>query len=266
MAAPADHALAERLAREAGRTLLELQSQTGASQTGASQTGAPRRWQWGLAAAGDGLAHRLIVDELRRRRPADAVLSEEGHDDPRRLRAQRVWIVDPLDGSSNFANGGETWAVHVGLCESGEPSAGAVAVPTWGEVFTADPPPPPPERRIGPMRRADRLKIAVPWMSRRSHALELAAALDAAIVALGSAGYKAMAVVSGLADAYVTAGGLCEWDTCAPAAVAAAAGLHVSRIDGSRLRFNRPVPCRHDGLVICRPDLADELLGVVSAW
>ena len=244
MAESDDHVLAARLAHECGQRLLAL----------LSDPSAPRGW--GLEDAGDRLAHEFLTRELARLRPGDAVLSEEGHDDRRRLDAERVWILDPLDGSMDFGVSG-AWSVHVALCARGVPSAAAVAVPAWGTTFTTDPP---PERT---MCRVGRRRVVVARSRTYSDGRVLAERLDAEVVAMGSAGVKAMAVVRGEMDAYVHAGGLYEWDTCAPAAVALAAGLHASCADGSPLRFNHPRPLT-PGLVICRPDFVDELLDALS--
>ena len=240
-----DHALASRLAQECGRRLLDLLHDPSAPQG------------WGLEEAGDRQAHEFLTRELARLRPGDAVLSEEGRDDRRRrLGAERVWILDPLDGSMNFGVSG-AWAVHVALCERGVPAAAAVAVPAWRTTFVTDPPSEPTKCRVG------RRRIVVARSRGYSDGRMLAQRLDAEVVTMGSAGVKAMAVVRGEMDAYVHAGGLYEWDTCAPAAVALAAGLHASCADGSPLRFNKPSP-RTSGLVICRPDFADELLEAVA--
>ena len=239
-----DHALAARLADETGRLLLDL----------LNDPAGPRGW--GLEMAGDRQAHEFLIDELRRHRPGDAVLSEEGRDDRRRLDAERVWILDPLDGSSDFGVSG-AWSVHVALCERGVPTAAAVAVPAWATTFATDPPSRPTMCRVG------RRRVVVARSRSHTDGRRLAQRLDAEVVAMGSAGMKAMAVVRGEADAYVHAGGLYEWDTCAPAAVAQAAGLHVSCVDGSVLRFNNSNP-HTPGLVICRPDFAGELLGALA--
>lgn len=243
-AAADDHALAARLARGCGQRLLELLGDPSAPQG------------WGLEAAGDRHAHEFLTHELRRHRPDDAVLSEEGHDDRRRLDAERVWILDPLDGSADFGVTG-AWSVHVALCERGVPTAAAVAVPAWDTTFATDPPPVPTMCRVG------RRRVVVPRSRSHTDGRRLAESLDVEVSAMGSAGVKAMAVVRGEMDAYVHAGGLYEWDACAPAAVALSAGLHASGADGSPLRFNNPHP-HTPGLVICRPDFADELLEAVS--
>ena len=239
-----DHALAARLAHDCGQRLLGLLSDPSAPQG------------WGLEEAGDRQAHEFLTQELSRHRPGDSVLSEEGRDDRRRLDAERVWIVDPIDGSYDFGVTG-AWSVHVALCERGVATAAAVAVPAWGTTFATDPPSEPTMCRVG------RRRVVVARSRGYSDGRMLAERLDAEVVAMGSAGVKAMAVVRGEMDAYVHAGGLSEWDTCAPAAVALAAGLHASCADGSPLRFNNPRP-RTPGLVICRPDFADELLEVLA--
>ena len=243
-AAPDDHALAARLAHDTGQLLLDLLSDPSAPQG------------WGLETAGDRQAHEFLAGELRRHRPDDAVLSEEGRDDGRRLDVERVWIVDPLDGSADFGVSG-AWSVHVALCQRGVPTAAAVAVPAWDSTFATDPAPRPTMCRVG------RRRVVVARSRNHIDGRRLAQSLDAEVLPMGSAGVKAMAVVRGEMDAYVHAGGLYEWDTCAPAAVALAAGLHVSCAKGAPLRFNNARP-HTPGLVICRPDFADELLEALA--
>ncbi len=246
----ADDVLAAELATAAGALLLQVRAET------ATAPEAKRR------RAGDRRAHEFLVDALRRARPGDAVLSEEGADDPARLRAERVWIVDPLDGTREFAElGRDDWAVHVALWSagelaSGELAAGAVALPAQGVTLgTAAVPAPPPT--AGPPR------LVVSRTRPPAIALAVRDALGAEVTAMGSAGAKAMAVVQGHADVYVHAGGQYEWDSAAPVAVARAAGLHTSRTDGSPLRYNRPDPLLPD-LVVCRPELADAVLAVTA--
>jgi 3'(2'), 5'-bisphosphate nucleotidase len=187
-------------------------------------------------------------------RPDDPVLSEEGKLEPARLDSSRVWIVDPLDGTREFGEPGRTdWAVHVALAVDGNPVAGAVALPACGLTLATDPAPPMP----APTARRPRMVVS------RSRApevcFEVAKRIDAEVVPMGSAGAKTMAVVRGEVDIYLHAGGQYEWDSAAPIAVAAACGLHTSRLDGSPLRYNNPDPWLPDQLV-CRADLADEVL------
>ena len=246
---PEDHALAARIADETGRMLVDLRD------TLLAQGVHP----YLLRDEGDQRAHELIVGVLARERPADFVLSEEGYADPRRVHARRVWIVDPLDGTREYGIPGmPDWAVHVALCVDGWPAAAAVSLPAHGLVFATDPPPPPP-----PPKAEERpLRIAVSRSRPQKAAVWVAQELGAELVPIGSAGAKAMAVVLGECDAYLHHGGQYEWDSCAPVGVAAAAGLHTSRIDGSPLVYNRPDPWLPD-LMICRPELADTHLPVL---
>ncbi len=211
-----------------------------------------------LGADGDRRANQLILARLAQARPDDAVLSEEAADTSARLGAARVWIVDPLDGTREFAEPGRTdWAVHVALQEDDELVVGAVALPARGEVFATGGPLPP----LGPLPDVPRLVVS---RSRPPAVAEpIRRALGAAVVPMGSAGAKAMAVVRGDAEVYAHAGGQYEWDSAAPVAVAAAAGLWASRLDGSPLVYNRPDPWSPD-LLICRRELASLVLDAVS--
>lgn len=208
--------------------------------------------------AADREANEIICRAIEASFPGDSILAEESvPDDPaeiaRRVAAPRVWFVDPLDGTREFGTPGRSdWAVHVALSVDGVPAAGAVALPAHGLVLSTPEPGSAP-RLDGPVR------IVVSRTRPPEFAYRAAHALDAEMVPMGSAGAKAMAVVLGDADAYIHAGGQYEWDSCAPAAVAAAAGLWCSRLDGSPLRYNRPDPYLPD-LVICRPELADTIL------
>ena len=271
-----DAALAADLARDAGELLLQVWQEEGF-------------WDpYDLGDAGDKRANTLILDGLARERPADAVLSEEAVDDLSRVDADRVWIVDPLDGTWEFSTRRNDWAVHIALWQrdggaglpatsgrgaglpatsgrgaglpatSGhEPGGGitdaAVALPAFGEVYRTDTVTPPAPRGEGPIRitaSASR-PPAVLW--------RLADQMDVELVRIGSAGAKAMAVVSGEVDAYLHAGGQWEWDSAAPAGVVRAAGLHASRLDGSPLMYNRRDPYLPD-LLMCRQELAEVLL------
>lgn len=242
---PEDHELAVRAATAAGRLLVDLR---------ADLAGSPG---WHVGDQGDVRAHDLLMELLRRERPDDGILSEEGRDDLRRLERQRVWIIDPLDGTREFGEPGRPdWAVHVALAIDGTAAAGAVALPAVGITLGTAAPPVVPPRGDGPVR-------IVVSRTRPPHEARLVAeALEAQLVPLGSAGAKAMAVVSGDADLYVHAGGQYEWDNAAPAVVAASAGLHVSRIDGSELRYNQPDPWVPD-LLVCRPELAEPALAAL---
>ncbi|WP_179472797.1 3'(2'),5'-bisphosphate nucleotidase CysQ [Mycolicibacterium vinylchloridicum] len=242
-----DAALAADLAEEAGRLLLAVREEVGFDFPPA------------LGDAGDVRANAQILRRLRAERPNDAVLSEEAYDDLKRLKNDRVWIIDPLDGTREFSMPRRPdWAVHVALWQrtggpDGSITDAAVALPAMGEVFRSDTVTAPPPPRPGPIRitASSNRPPAVLWRLRDR--------LDIEFLRIGSAGAKAMAVVRGDADAYIHAGGQWEWDSAAPAGVVQAAGLHATRIDGSPLRYNQPDPYLPD-LLMCRPEVADLLL------
>ena len=213
-----------------------------------------------LKEQGDGEGQRALADGLAATRPRDAVLSEEAVDDPARLSASRVWIIDPLDGTREFSEGRSDWAVHVALWQDGDLVAGAVALPGLDDVLTSEPPPVLPPRR-DPIRP----RMAVSRSRPPAVAHQVAEALGAELVEMGSAGFKVAAVIRGEVDLYVHGGGQYEWDSAAPVAVARAAGLHASRLDGSTLRYNQPDPYLPD-LLVCRPELAAAALAAIAAW
>ncbi|HKV21313.1 MAG TPA: 3'(2'),5'-bisphosphate nucleotidase CysQ [Mycobacterium sp.] len=247
-----DAALAAELARDAGELLLQVRQE--------------EFWDsYDLGDAGDMRANRLILDGLARARPGDAVLSEEAVDDVSRVHADRVWIVDPLDGTWEFSIRRNDWAVHIALWQrSGGPDGqggitdAAVALPASGRVFRTDTVSPPPPRVDGPLRitASATRPPAVLW--------RLADLMDVELVRIGSAGAKAMAVVNGDVDAYLHAGGQWEWDSAAPAGVVWAAGMHASRLDGAPLIYNRRDPYLPD-LLMCRQELADPLLTAIRS-
>jgi len=249
-----DHVLARDLADQAGRRLLELRA----------GGGEPDR----LRRAGDRMSHEFLAAELAACRPGDMVLSEEAADDKARLTADRVWIVDPLDGTREFGEAGRTdWAVHVALWERasqsgavGALSAGAVALPAQGRVLSTDPAAPSQESGQRPVNR--RVRMVVSRSRAPRFVLDISDLIDAELLPLGSAGAKVAAVVSGEADAYVHGGGFYEWDTAAPVAVARAAGIHASRIDGSPLLYNQ-VDLLLPDILVCRPALAGTLLQAI---
>lgn len=208
-----------------------------------------------LGDCGDADANTLILARLHDARPDDFVLSEEASDDLRRCAASRVWVVDPLDGTQEFAEGRDDWAVHIGLSVDGAPAVGAVALPSRGLVLSSDPAPHSPPVRFPP-------RIVVSRNRPAPEALKVAEAMGGNLVPMGSAGAKAMAVVRGEAEIYLHSGGMYVWDNCAPAAVALAAGLHVSRIDGSPLIYNCVETWLPD-LLICAKPLAAQVLAVV---
>ena len=254
-----DDALARDLAVAAGHKLLALQ----AAGFGARAAFADAD---GLRKAADQMSHEFLLAELASKRPGDAVLSEEGRDDPARLFSNRVWIVDPLDGTREFGEQGRSdWAVHVALWDRGELTAGAVALPAQGQVLsTADVASLAPRAGLAAAATwAEPLRLLVSRSRPPEFVQRLAERLGAVLVPMGSAGAKAAAVVVGDADAYVHSGGQYEWDSAAPVAVAVAAGFHASRIDGSRLSYNQANPSVPD-ILISPAGLAPRLLAAIS--
>jgi 3'(2'), 5'-bisphosphate nucleotidase len=252
-----DGRLAAAIATAAGRALVELRQRYSTSDLKDPKS---------LKDAGDLLGHALITAAIKAYRPDDAVLSEEGADDLARLDADRVWIVDPLDGTREFSEPPrDDWAIHVALWERGvggdravgELTAGAVALPAKDlTLATYDVP-------VLAPARSGRPRFMVSRTRPPAEAEHVASELGGELVPMGSAGAKAMAVLLGEGDAYVHSGGQYEWDSAAPVAVARAAGLHCSRIDGSPLVYNQANTLLPD-LVICRPELAQGVLAALT--
>ena len=243
-----DATLAHDLADEVGRALIAAREDLFAHHDTS-----------GVKDAADALAQRIIEERLGRDRPDDVVLSEEAVDDLSRLGAQRVWIVDPLDGTREYAAKGRSdWGVHIALWEAEAETltAAAVALPAQGQVLStsalvADPEVAPswPE----PLRMV--VSINQPQLLVESLARSVPLQLQLA----GSVAAKMAMVVRGEADAYVHETALNEWDTAAPVAVARAHGLHTSHLDGSPLTFNHRTAITTD-IMICRAELAERLL------
>lgn len=243
-AVESDAQLATRLATEAGHRLLKLRAEM--FDAGASS--------WDVKDAGDAIAQEFLAAEFAKHRPDDAVLSEEGGEDPRRFGADRVWIVDPLDGTREYGEPGRMdWAVHIALWTTDRFGAAAVSLPAVDMTFSTDPASPlPPFTRERPRLVTSRNRA--PYA-----AVLVAEGLDCDAFRLGSAGAKAMSVVMGDADIYVHDGGMYQWDSAAPVAVANAAGFHTSRVDGSPLVYNDRDPWLPD-FILCRPELAEPVL------
>ena len=238
-----DTELATYLAQAAGALVLEMRETSGLVAKE-------------LGNAGDRAANQYLIRTLAEQRPDDGLLSEESKDTDARLSKSRVWIIDPVDGTREYSEGRSDWAVHVALAIDGVPVIGAVALPALNLVLRTDQPaiiPPAPAQ----------LRMVVSRTRPAPEAVAVAEALGAELIPMGSAGAKAMAVVRGEADIYLHTGGQYEWDSCAPVAVAAAYGLHVSRVDGSPLVYNQRDVYMPD-LLICRKEHAPHVLALVQ--
>lgn len=238
-----DAELAAHLAEVAGKLLLEVR----ASGVFADKA---------LGKAGDATANQFLVHALRAQRPDDGLLSEEMKDDGSRLSKQRVWIVDPVDGTREYGEGRTDWAVHVGLAIDGVATVGAVALPGAGVVLRSDRPTPLPPP-------GSPLRMVVSRTRPAKEATRIAEQLGAELVAMGSSGAKAMSIIRGEADIYLHSGGQYEWDSAAPVAVALAHGLHCSRIDGSPLKYNNENVYMPD-LLIARKEHAEKVLALLK--
>jgi len=242
-----DHEFARNAATEAGNLLLKIREDARDSSVPFTQIGP----------AGDARAHEFLIKLISETYPDDAILSEEGTDDPSRLEADRVWIIDPLDGTREYCiDGRSDWAVHVALVSSHSPDVGAVALPSLGETFCTLRPEAPPAP-TGQTRVICSRTRPVPVAD------FIAKQLDGELLFMGSAGAKAMAVITGDADIYAHTGGQSEWDSCAPVAVALASGFHASRLDGTPLRYNQKDLYVPD-LLICRKELANTVLTLLN--
>lgn len=240
-----DGALAAHLAHVAGRVLKEVR------RSGLFSAKA-------LGKAGDQTANQFLCHALREARPNDGLLSEEEKDNADRLGKERVWIIDPVDGTREYGEERSDWAVHVGLAVKGEPVLGAVALPDLdgGTVLRSDQP-------IALPKAPEKLRMVVSRTRPAAEAVSVAELLGAELVPMGSAGAKTMAILLGQADIYLHSGGQYEWDSMAPAAVAAAHGLHISRIDGSPLIYNQRDVYMPD-LLVCRKAGAQRILDLIA--
>jgi len=234
-----EHRAAAEFAEAAGELLLALRDEATEEDRGD---------------LGDRRAHELLMRLIGERFPQDQIRSEEG--DPMAPDDARLWVIDPLDGTREYSEGRSDWAVHVALAVGGRAVVGAVALPGLHEVLSTGAAP-----TMAPA--ADPPRIVISRTRPPSFVPALTEALGATTVPMGSAGAKIAAVIRGEAEVYVHAGGQYEWDSAAPVAVAQAAGLHTSRVDGSELVYGSESPWLPD-LVVCRPELAAPTLAVLA--
>ena len=242
-----DHEFAKNAATEAGKLLLKIRKDAQNSSMAPAEIGS----------IGDAQSHELLVKLISGTYADDAILSEEGTDNPIRLEVDRVWIIDPLDGTREYCiDGRSDWAVHVALTNDHSPAVGAVCLPSLGKTFSTLQPeaPPAPNEQIRVICSRTRPCPVAEFISKQ---------LGGELLFMGSAGAKAMAVVAGDADIYAHTGGQYEWDNCAPVAVASAAGVHTSRLDGTPLRYNQSDTYVPD-LLVCRKELADAVLTLLN--
>jgi 3'(2'), 5'-bisphosphate nucleotidase len=255
-----DAELSRDVARRAGALLLDLRESFGpvADKDAAND----------LRKQADRASHEFIVAELAAARPDDAILSEEGKDNDDRLFAERVWIVDPLDGTYEYGQGRADFAVHIALWEPAGAilSACTVDLPAQGLTRSvldevSGPPALPTDRPIRVVASRSRppatLQATVDLLSQRLSDLGITEQ-GVEIVDVGSVGAKVNELISGRAEAYVHDTGFYEWDVAAPYGVAMHYGLVPSHLDGRAVLFNLMPPYVTD-LMVSHPALVDHL-------
>jgi len=249
---------------------------TVAQQAGERAVGLRKEERWEgkmLADVGDQACDGYLQGTLFGRYTDDGVLSEETKDSPERLSKERTWIIDPLDGTKEYSQLREDWAVHVALTVNNECALAAVALPAqdrtlWAVNLDGD-------CRAGLVGGGELAKgesaspelprIACsrshtpPWMERFHEAMG-----SGELVRAGSVGNKVSLLLLGQADLYVHKVGLKEWDTCAPETVARALGWTVCKLRGDEHRYNQPDPVNHE-LVICRPAWKDRVVEALAS-
>jgi 3'(2'), 5'-bisphosphate nucleotidase len=265
-----DHELARKLARDTGELLVGLRNHAHSLTKLDDEMRANLATEI-LGSEGDLIGNEYLLEQLAKHRPDDIVLSEEGDHEVARIGAKRVWIIDPLDGTSQFETGGDDFAVHVALWEAGSEapagiSVASVAVPTRNQVLSMDDPTVSKSQASGPIR------ILVS-RSRPPREIEFVKSeLEAKfpdrgkveIVPMGSVGAKVAEIISGGADIYLNTGGFYEWDLAAPLGVAIHNGLSVTDCYGKKFELNQP-NLRIADVLISRPEFVDVVVSALAA-
>jgi 3'(2'), 5'-bisphosphate nucleotidase len=255
-----DHELARKLARETGTLLIGLRNHAASLSVGEDETHSVLAEEV-LGSEGDRVAHDYLMEQFSSHRPNDVVLSEEGDLEVARLNAERVWIIDPLDGTAQYSSGSDDFAVHIALWEAGSQnegqiSAASVAVPARNELWSMDELAQPSGSTGAPIRilvSRSRPPREIPAVIKK---------LEAAfpergrveVIPMGSVGAKVGAIVAGNADVYFNSGGFFEWDLAAPLGIAVHNGLSVSDCSGNLIELNK-VNLKVKDILICRPEL-----------
>ena len=264
-----DHELARHLAVTAG-TLLSGLRQHAESFTEESDQELLALAKEVLGKAGDGAGHDYLTSQLALLRGEDEVLSEEGDGtETARLHAERVWIVDPLDGTSEYSSHRSDYAIHVALWErsSTMPSqlvAASVAVPELGVVWSMDDVPvasPSDDRPIRILVSRSRPPREIEDIS--ANLTEAFPLRGVEVVPMGSVGAKVGHILAGHADMYINTGGFYEWDLAAPLGVAVHHGLQVFDVKGQEFTFNNANP-KLSGAIVTRPEFASIVLSSIA--
>jgi 3'(2'), 5'-bisphosphate nucleotidase len=223
--------------------------------------------------AADHAANDVILARLREAFPADAILSEEKRDDLSRVDSERVWVVDPLDGTKEFLARNGEFSIMIGLAVGGRAVLGVVYLPDGDVLYTAaegagawavrgdarnrlevEEADPESLRLVGSRSHPD------PLLTRMQHALGITD-----VEPCGSVGVKCSRIAEGRRDLYVhPVPYLKEWDTCAPEVMVREAGGSVTDCRGEPLRYNKRDPRQPHGILACGGGVAERVLGVVG--
>ncbi|MEY3407288.1 MAG: hypothetical protein RL038_349 [Actinomycetota bacterium] len=248
-----DHELASYLAVEAGQYLLKIRAE---QNVPAGDEEAAKA----LAKIGDAKSNDWLLAQLADHRPEDSVLSEEAADDDRRLSAKRVWIIDPVDGTYEYARSLPEFAVHIALWdnEAQEFIAGAVSIPNHDLVYVTSDEPMNLDVKIPnrPLMIIASPREPIEMVEKLREGLREFAAengyTDIQVMNCGSVGGKVHQILTEQADVYVSSVGFFEWDSAAPTAIGQHLGLTITKIDGKRLTFNH-MPPRTPSFLAARP-------------
>jgi 3'(2'), 5'-bisphosphate nucleotidase len=247
---PEELQTAKELALGAGAILLQHYGQSIAVQW--KEPGSP-------VTVADRAASQFITQELKQRFPRDAVLSEEENDDNSRLSSSRVWIVDPMDGTTEFVAHRDEFSVMIGLAIDGNPVLGAVYQPTADKLYYAvagggafvEQAKTQRLLRVSPEADLSRIVMAISRSHDSARVKRLREYLHIqSTLPFGSAGLKIGKICEGLAHLYVTLGPrTSQWDTCAPQAILLEAGGRMTDVYGNPLQYNTADPRNLNGLV-----------------
>lgn len=248
-------AIATAIAREAGAAVMEFYGRDCPveNKVYADQYAEP-------VTEADRLSNRMIVEALRREFPGDGILAEESADETDRAGKERVWMVDPIDGTSGFIDGNGDFAVQIGLTVAGLCTVGVVYQPAQGWLFSAvtgggawmqndgrE------ARRATVSDRTDLgdMRLAASRSHRSSRMGQVVEALGVREeVQRGSVGVKVGLIVDRECDLYVHLSPRTKlWDTCAPEVILHEAGGRMTDLFGRPLRYDGPFIENRNGLV-----------------
>ena len=224
--------------------------------------------------AADRAADELILRGLRDAFRLDGMLTEESDDDLSRLEKERVWIVDPLDGTTEFISETGEFSVMIGLTVRGQPVLGVIYQPTAERLYHAMAGSGAycteggQTRQLGVSTRTDLAEMCM--VASRSHYSDLVRSAREALGVpnvsnLGSVGLKVGMVAQGDCDLYVATTVAKEWDVCAPHALLLEAGGELTNLCGKRPVYNQVNVAECRGLIASNGRVHGHLVDVVAA-